>query len=321
MQQSDTPMNGPCVTVLLCADGPYFQHAGVTIASMLRANPARQFRIFVCSQKREPAAEGKLCTVAQRFGNAAMEFVEFSLEPFRNSLHADRTFTIAVYLRLFLTEFLDRSVEKVLYLDCDVVVRGDLEALWQTDLGEAMVAAVPEPSIFYHAGFGPESPYFNSGVMLIDVARWRSANILPEFVQYARENPRLEFVDQDILNQTLRGKFKPLDYRWNFFSIYPDLPASAFHMNTAEFEEVRRRPSIIHFVSIYKPWFYRWEPHYKKLYSEALAFTPWRGYRPPDRTAKSIVLKTIKMKRLKARLSWHAPGLARGLRQVLGIKT
>jgi lipopolysaccharide biosynthesis glycosyltransferase len=123
------------------------------------------------------------------------------------------------------------------------------------------------------------------------------------------------------LNQTLRGKFKPLDYRWNFFSIYPDLPASAFHMNTAEFEEVRRRPSIIHFVSIYKPWFYRWEPHYKKLYSEALAFTPWRGYRPPDRTAKSIVLKTIKMKRLKERLSWHAPGLARGLRQVLGIKT
>lgn len=309
------------ITVLFCADGPFFQHTGAAIASMLRANSQHHFRIFVCSQKREPAAEGKLTAVAQQFGNASMHFVEFSLEPFKAYLHADRTFTIAVFLRLFLTEFLDPSVDRVLYLDSDLVVRGDLEALWETDLGGALVAAVPEPNVFEHAGFGPEERYFNSGVMLIDVGRWRSTKVLGGFLEFAQKNPRLEFVDQDILNHTLRGRIKPLEYRWNFFSIYPDLPASAFNMNAGEFKEVRRRPSIIHFISIYKPWFYRWEPHYKRLYMEALALTPWRDYRPPDRTARAIVLKAVKVKWLKERLSWHAPGVVRYLRDALGIKT
>jgi lipopolysaccharide biosynthesis glycosyltransferase len=303
-----------CISVLFCTDQHYFQHAGAAIASLLRANAAHDFRIFVCSEKRDLESEEKLLAVSSQFGNASITFLEFNLAQ-HSQLRVDRYLTIAAYLRLFLTEFLDQSVGKVLYLDCDVIVTDDIGELWQTDLGGALVAAVPEP--YSHPGFGPGETYFNSGVLLIDVTRWRAANVLSAFLQFAEENSAvLTCHDQDILNHTFRNKVRFLDCRWNFHSSFADFSPETLRLSPDVFDQVRRSPPIVHFALEYKPWFYTYEPHYKSLYYEALALTPWSTYRPPDRTRRSIVLKLIKMKYLKERLRWYAPGLARSLKKI-----
>ena len=296
--------------MLFCADAAYFQHMGATIASLLRSNSGHDFRIFVCSEKRDAEAEEKLSAIASRFGNATLTFLEFGLEQHGN-LRIDRYLTLSAYMRLFVTEFLEPSIEKVLYLDCDLVVSGGLGELWQTDLGGAYLGAVPEPYLVTpHWGFGPNDLYFNSGVLLIDVARWRAANVLPKFLQFAEEHAAaLNCHDQDVLNHVFRDQVRFLDYHWNFQSRFADFPAEAFKMSAERFREVRRSPSIVHFTTKYKPWFYKYEPHYKRLYEEALALTPWRGQNPPDRAPRAILRKSLTLKYLSARLKWHVPSL------------
>ena len=315
-------MESPRISLLYCADGPYFQHLGASVASLLQANPGHYFQIYVCSEERDAKAEEKLSATASRFGNASITFLEFGLAQNHGQLRLDRYLTLASYLRLFLTEFLDPTVEKVLYLDCDVLVCRDIGTLWQTDLAGVFAAAVPEPYFADHPGFGPRETYFSAGVLLIDVARWRAENVLPVFLQFAQEHASvLTCHDQDVLNNVFRNKIRALDYRWNFQSSFADMPAEALKMSGATFQEVRRLPPIVHFTGKYKPWFYKYQPHYKQLYYEALALTPWKDYQPPDRTARAVLIKLFTLKYLKERLNWYAPGLANSLRRMMGKRS
>jgi len=311
------PMDRLQIPVLFCTDTIYFQHMGVAIASLLRTNPAHDFQIFVCTEERDREAEEKLTAVVLRFGNASLKFIEFKLDQCRGYLPIDQYFTVAAYIRLFLTEFLDSSVKRVLYLDGDLVVTTDIRALWQTDLNGAFLAAVPEPHALPGDSEIVNYPYFNSGVLLIDVDLWRAANVLPGFLAYAKENAsQLAHHDQDVLNYTFAGKVRFLDYRWNFQSRWADFVPAKLNMSSETFRQVRRLPGIVHYTSKYKPWFYSDDPHYKKLYYEALALTPWKEYRPPDRTPRSILRKLLTMKVVKERFRWYAPGLARRLKKI-----
>jgi len=305
------------IQILFCTDALYFQHMGAAIASLLQKNFAHDFQIFVCTEEKDREAEEKLRTVVSRFGNASVKFIEFKLDQSRGYLYIDQYLTAAAYIRLFLTEFLDPSVKRVLYLDGDLVVTTDIRELWQTDLNEAFLAVVSEP----HELPGDREvcvyPYFNSGVMLIDVERWREANVLPGFLAYAKEHAaHLKYHDQDVLNHTFAGKVRFLDYRWNFQSRWADFVPAKLNMSAETFRQVRRLPCIVHYTSKYKPWFYSDDPHYKKLYYEALALTPWKDYRPPDRTPRSILRKLLTMKVVKERFRWYAPGLARCLKKI-----
>ena len=322
MQLTTDIMERLRVSLLYCADGPYFQHLGASVASVLQANPAHHFQIYVCSEKRDAKAEEKLSAIASRFGNASITFLEFSLAQGHGDLRVDRYLTLAAYLRLFLTEFLDPQVERVLYLDCDIIVCRDIGELWRTELGDAYMAAVPEPYFAQHPGFDRQDTYFSSGVLLIDVARWRAENVLPAFLQFAQKHAAvLTCHDQDVLNNVFRNKIRVLDYRWNFQSSFADMPAEALKMSAATFQDVRRLPPIVHFTGKYKPWFYKYQPHYKRLYYEALALTPWKGYRPPDRTARAVLVKLCTLKYLKERLNWYAPGLTNSLRKMMGKRS
>jgi lipopolysaccharide biosynthesis glycosyltransferase len=310
------------ISLLYCADGPYFQHLGASVASVLKANPRHDFDIYVCSEKRDAQGEQKLSKIAVGFGNASITFLDFNLAQTHTGLRVDRYLTLASYLRLFLTEFLPLNVDRVLYLDCDVVVCSDIAELWRTELNNAYMAAAPEPYFAKHPGFGSGDTYFSAGVLLINVARWRAANVVPAFLQFATEHAAvLTCHDQDVLNNVFRGKIHSLEYRWNFQSSFADMSAKALRMDGETFQDIRRLPPIVHFTGKYKPWFYTYQPHYKRLYYEALALTPWSGYRPPDRTVRGVLVKLLTLQCLKERINWYAPGLANVLRKIMGKRS
>ena len=311
------------ISLLFCADGPYFQHLGAAIASVLRANPEHDFEILVCSEARQAQGKEKISAIASRFKNASITFLEFSIAGSHGQqLRLDRYLTMASYLRLFLTEFLNPTIEKVLYLDCDIIVNGDIGELWETELGEAYLAATPEPYFAQHPGFERGDTYISAGVLLINVARWRAENVLPRFLQFATEHAAvLTCHDQDVLNNVFKGRIRFLDYRWNFQTSFADMEPENLKMDAATFREVRSSPPIVHFTGKYKPWFYKYQPHYKGLYYEALAATAWKDYRPPDRTLRAMVRKLITLQYVKERMNWYAPGLANSLRRMMGKRS
>ncbi|MFD2251780.1 lipopolysaccharide biosynthesis glycosyltransferase [Pseudochelatococcus lubricantis] len=172
-----------------------------------------------------------------------------------------RHLTDAAYRRLLLPFVLPAHYERILYLDSDtLVVRPGLGRVFDLDLGGCPFAAAldmiflkdfedgPLTAAFraYRAGLGfaPDTPYFNSGVLLIDRARWREEMLTERAVAFARAHPELcRFQDQSALNAVARGRWAPLSPRFNFMG---DFLLLDLMRDIA--------PVVLHFVNDPKPW-------------------------------------------------------------------
>jgi len=182
--------------------------------------------------------------------------------------------TRAAVARLFFDRFLERDSGKILYLDSDIVCIAPLHDLWLTDLGDAIVGAVPngpsEKSVEHKQllGLPAEHPYANSGVLLIDIARWRAAEIgnrARDFIR--RQAEPLPLPDQDALNVVLGPRLLALSPCWNF---QPD-----------SFPRTQERPiALIHFAGAVKPWFAFYRRAFAAEFREAKRQSPWR-WTPP----------------------------------------
>lgn len=187
------------------------------------------------------------------------------------------------------------AVSRMLYLDSDILVQGNLKELWQTDLQSHPVAAVENysPTACQDIGL-PRPEYFNSGVLLMDLTLWRQESLHCQVNDYARENAAsLKFVDQCSLNAVLQGRWQRLAARWNQQSdVYKVMTRDYLGCGYTpeELHEAFVNPGIVHFIGARKPWNrYCFHP-YKRAYQQVLAQTPWAEIKPPD-DSLSIRLK------------------------------
>jgi lipopolysaccharide biosynthesis glycosyltransferase len=176
-------------------------------------------------------------------------------------------------------ELLPPEIRRVLYLDCDVIVRGDLSELWNVNLSGKTVAAVREVTDYtWHSRLGlpAGAPYFNNGVMLIDLDRWRKLNIGRRSLDFAREHPdRVQWWDQCALNLNLYDDWIPLDAKWNFQT----MEVAFWDHGMMRFKRIDSRTrdaiTITHFTTESKPWQYL---NYHPLKGEYVSYrnrTPW----------------------------------------------
>ncbi len=207
--------------------------------------------------------------------------------------------SVASFYRLLIPKLLPEQLEKVIYLDCDLVVKGDLEQLWQVDIGDNYVLAVHDtwiPSIssptgrlnYKKLGLDPDAKYFNAGILVLNLNKWRANAFSTNAIKYFRQN--LEYIgwyDQGLLNALLVGKWGQLDPRWNFnatsfydYSTAGYLPweNSNSFFSEAIYKNVVRDPYIVHFVSEKKPWTSRHCPR-KEDFFEYVDLTEWSGWR------------------------------------------
>lgn len=208
----------------------------------------------------------------------------------------------AAYLRLELAEHLGHDVGKVIYLDTDVLCLDSLHLLYQEDLGAMSLRAVRDTTtptvssprgIVRHASLGipADAPYFNSGVLLIDVARWRARDPLRFGADYVAANGDVQqALDQEVLNACFATSWSELPLRWNItprlknFDRWTDPVArEAFGELVTDAIEM---PGIVHFVGPSKPWKFRsrkpWATQYMAVakrtpfYANRLAYGRWR---------------------------------------------
>ncbi|MEE2641752.1 MAG: glycosyltransferase family 8 protein [Planctomycetota bacterium] len=237
-----------------------------------------------------------------------LEWVTFNAEILQNfqvSHHVSHT----AYYRLLLSEVLPASIHKILYLDCDLLIRGDLVELWEMDLEGATIGAVPDiacPNIDashgmdnfrlanpYLASFCPvgnyeelgidsKARYFNSGVMLIDLQQWRQRNISQRLIDCMRENEEHIWCwDQYALNVVLHDQWKEIGLQWNLGSHafeYPDARYSP--VSGEDFDLMLEDPQVVHFTTEWKPWHYGIDHAYRDEFFQSLDQTAWNAWRP-----------------------------------------
>lgn len=129
-----------------------------------------------------------------------------------------------VLARLLLAELLPKKLDKVLYLDGYTIIRGSLKELYNIDMKDKSVAASIEPTIdkkrknsLNLLGF----PYYNAGVLLVDLVNWRKFETGKKIINYYRiHNGQLFANDQDAINGALKGDIITLSPKYNFYNIF-----------------------------------------------------------------------------------------------------
>jgi lipopolysaccharide biosynthesis glycosyltransferase len=154
----------------------------------------------------------------------------------------------------------------------------DLSPLWHSEFDGNIALACQDHLVprlgasfgvagWKEAGLNPDEPYFNAGVMLIDVERWRETGVEKRSLDYLRRfGPKVWFWDQEALNAVLSGQWKSLDSSWNF-------PASMV-------DPFKEMPRIAHFSGNIKPWVVPGKGALHSAYEKCLDRTAWTGRRP-----------------------------------------
>jgi len=291
-------MTADGVHLLLCTDARYLQHVAVCLTSLLVNNPHLFIDIVIVRRATEQLDEPKLQRSLARFPNHSLKFRVFSppagrLLPLNPRAH----YTVDTWTRLWVEDFFPPDVDRVLYLDGDIVVVGDIAPMWNVDLGGALLGTVDIPGSqrgVTHLGLRPEDGYFNAGVLLIDLKQWRETRAMDTVLGYVDAYPELmtRDVDQEALNACFHGRRKRLDYKWNLVSSF-FREAAALPFDRQEISTLCREARIIHYNSHPKPWSYFCDHPRRAEYRKYLRLTEWREFVPPDRTAINMLRKGI----------------------------
>jgi lipopolysaccharide biosynthesis glycosyltransferase len=189
--------------------------------------------------------------------------------------------SIAVYLKLIIPDMLPSGIDRVLFIDSDAVVTQPLDDLWRTNLNGKALAAVPEHKLCCLDHGYSHGDYFNSGVMLIDLARWRKTDIIGKGLEFAKNNPdRLRHWDQDVLNHVFKDDWLTIGQRWNacpyLFGLMPKYSLADEDLTASEKEAIND-PAIVHFAGPgpVKPWNARCRHPLRHHYLRARSQMPW----------------------------------------------
>lgn len=271
--------------ILLTTDENFAQHCGVCIVSLLKNNPQSEFAITVAAMGLSELTQVRLHQCVDAFSNGTLKLVEFAeeaLEPFPQIGGYRKN----IYLRLWVDEFFAPDVERVLYLDVDTLVVDSIEELFTDNAQDFVVGAVDIPFADSHnrCHLPLEYGYFNSGVLLFNVARWRTEHCRDQLLDFLIKNQDIALnPDQDALNGVFYRDRVVLDSIYNV--ITPYFRRTDYRkLGDQELERIRRDAKIIHFNGRARPWFYSCNHPYQRKYFEYLALTPWREFKPQDKS-------------------------------------
>jgi len=212
------------INVLLISDKNYFEGLLCTIGSILLSNSQNRFKFYIIDDGITKRQWGRLEKLNART-RCQLKRISVNSEQFSNA--PDLRGSYSSYIKLILGSILD--CDKVIYFDTDFLVFKDLLSLWQMDLNDNIIAACPDikqyliddifdESIQYIEPELLDKKYFNSGFMLIDLAKWRQWNIEEKCMKVI-ENQNIKFKthDQAVLNMVLIDKVEMLDINYNRF--------------------------------------------------------------------------------------------------------
>ncbi len=284
------------INICLSSDDNYAQHLGVTIASILK-NAKKQDELFFYILDGGIKEENKQNLLSlQKIRKFDIKFIEINEDDFKNCPLVGNHITIATYYRFLIPTFLP-DLDKVLYLDCDMIIEDSLSKLYAEDISDYWIGGVEDLGYYYHRRElkrETESFYINAGMILMNLKKWREDNIEEKLFNFAEENKEiLIHQDQDVINMVLNQKSKPLDYKWNVQDSFYRKTDRNRHPNTKLLEKAKKRPSIMHYTGPTKPWAeYIWLPM-AYLYLRYLKYTPWKDNLPTDNDVLSACIKSL----------------------------
>jgi len=288
-------------------DNNFLFGACISITSILEKNKNSYFAFHIFSDYVDDEICLKLKDLATKY-NTTITIYKINNDCF-NIFPYNVRFSYATYYRFIICEYLMSYTDRLVYLDADIVCKGNVASLLNLDMQGNIIAAVADVEMMQRRavkefGFEPNA-YFNAGMLYIDLNAWRENKILQQIIDLFSDKEmaaRLTFLDQDALNLLVKGKVKIIDRKYNTFYNFDDEPKIK---RADRYKEIINDDTVfIHYVGVTKPWF-QWAKDYPavKYFSEIYKISPWRDQPLYDaRTLKQFKKKSVHQKYLGYRL-------------------
>ena len=262
------------INVCTLSDNNYAQHLGVMIASvLLSAKTSDQLKFHVL--------DGGINEKNKKYIEKLKEIKDFEITYYlvNNTDLVDCPTTylpIASYYNFLPQKYL-LDIDRVVFLDSDMIILESLEEIYSIDIGDNVIAGC-EDAVSEKNKLRLEIPskyfYFNTGTMVMDLKAWREQDILTKLLKYVVDYPeKIKYMDQDVLNAVLYKQSFKLPLKWN--SVY--YPYGHTYASDTEYEEALSNPSIIHYAMSDKPWLLESKIPRKEYYWSVFRATPWNN--------------------------------------------
>ena len=239
------------IPIFFACNDRYVPYLDVAVLSLIsHVSPDREYRIVVL--KSDITEQNQEIIMKHATKNVSIEFFDVSrmLEPSKDKLPDMFYYSLAAYYRFFI-ETAFPQYDKAIYLDCDVILLNDIAKLYDTDVSDYLVGAVYEQNTDRSPVFTsyveeiigiPHNTYFNSGVMVMNLAKFREEKVQEKFL-WMLDKYHFDSLapDQEYLNVICHGKVKYLPNGWNKHS-FPEPPEGKLN--------------LCHFALSNKPWHY-----------------------------------------------------------------
>ncbi len=295
------------IHIAIAINSRYVRYAYVMLTSLFMNNCRSRITVYVLQSDLKD--EDKTCLEALAAGyGQALTFIDVELEPYFERFPTTRNWTKEIYYRLLVGTLLPSTVDRLLYLDVDMIVQQPIEELYETDMQGMTLAAADDTMIqgnfsdaqnALFAHLGSEIRYFNSGMLLYDMQKIRADGDCSDYLQIAEMvDFRLTNPDQDLLNYRYCGKVLFVDNtRYNVFS-----------QNIVLQEDTLEHLAIVHYAGR-KPWNSNdaryemerlWWLYAKKtpFYIEMMEEVFWNGFSDTSyRTIRALSEENLELKK------------------------
>jgi lipopolysaccharide biosynthesis glycosyltransferase len=268
------------IEIVMAFDDAFWAPTYATMRSIcLTTHTPRQLRFHLLHRPLTTEHRAAIASIADAYG-ASLNFIDIDARGILTERIASfprirlRRLNPIVYARLFLGDLIDPAIERVLYLDSDLFIRTALDPLYGMDMKGHAIAAVLQPDRMHviagrdlreRNAFSMADPYFNAGVMLIEMAQYRRMDFSAELAGLPAEELALFYYDQDMINFCFRGRILEVEPRWN--------------LQNAEPAHEIFNPAIVHYSANPKPWFAWSRVAFKRTYRHLMTNTYYYQYR------------------------------------------
>lgn len=273
------------VEIVLCTDDNYVMPTAVLMTSIGLTNPSLDIRYHIVTAGLSKASQEAL---SRNKGSERSSIDYYTIDksflkncPVRPGEHI----SIATYFRLMLPTILPENIDKVLYLDGDIICTDSIKELWDMPLDGMAAMAAPDMRcndirILNRLSLNCTDEYVNAGVMLINIKWWRENDIQNRAIRFISENPDVcLFHDQDALNVMLHGHIAQFPIRYNLQEHFLEPLSNQFisRKHFQDLENALKDPCLIHYTGFRKPWHQECVNPLKSTWLYVYNKTEWRN--------------------------------------------
>ena len=289
------------IPICYTANSGYAMQMAVSMVSMLENNPDKELKFYILGDDYSKEIREKFKQIEKDYKTSIIIVdIRKKLEVLNNTALAKEEGIVRngiisyMFARLFMGSCLPEDVKKVIYIDSDTLYIGNVQELYDIQIEERyLYAAVRDlwPASYNKAlGLSEDELYFQSGIMLVDLEKWRAEQCEERLIKEAKAAKQYYFMhDQDLLNLCFHGRIQTLSPKYGMYYLLRRYTAKeciwftgkdeAHYYSVEDINAAKKDVHVVHYSGDYygRPWAFPMACADNRLWLSYYKKTPWKN--------------------------------------------